>query len=686
MKKLYALGWTAAFAFMFSPMFGQYYYTKSMVNGNPGGLNEDQEFPVGGGLTGGWNEIHPGSTATPQWSTVETLPFAFNFNGSPVTQYKVSTSGVLTFDISATTPPTSSNLSLPSNLIPNNSVMVWGLAAPGANDKIVTKTFGTAPNRQHWVSFSSYDVPSANCWTYWAIVFDESTDVIHVVDQRNAGGAGCAAASFTVGIQVNLSNFEQVTGSPNVNIQSGNNPGPDDNIYYSFIPGTRPALDMASGAVMVPNVVSTINAPIGIQAVIGNYGSTTVTNLTLNYSINGGTPVSAPVTVNLATNEATLVAHSTGWTPSGTGNVEVKFWTSMPNGSTDGNPSNDTVKKSIMVVGMTAQRRPFMEVFSSSTCPPCAPANQTFKALMDQQPAGRFNVLKYQMSWPGAGDPYFTLEAQDRRTFYSVTSVPRMQIDGEWDQHAGQVTQAILDDFRARPAFLEIAAAYQITGQRVDMQMELIPLANLSGNLRLFVAIYEKVTTQNAKNNGETVFYDIFKKFMTSSQGDPLPALIEGDNVPMSFDYTFNGSFILPPSAQQPVNHATNHTVENFNNLAVVAWVQDMTTKEVLQSTNAYFGQLGVDEQALATEEVNEIRLFPNPANNFINLDMTTIGAEEVRYQVINMVGQVVAQGVFHEADEQIHTLSTEALSNGQYVIKLNGGGVDQRIRFQVTR
>ena len=32
--------------------------------------------------------------------------------------------------------------------------MVWGLQGTGSNDNIVTKTFGTAGGRQHWVFFA----------------------------------------------------------------------------------------------------------------------------------------------------------------------------------------------------------------------------------------------------------------------------------------------------------------------------------------------------------------------------------------------------------------------------------------------------------------------------------------------------------------------------------------------------
>ena len=157
----------------------QYYYLPFTSNPgqNPGNLNTDGEYPVGGGLPAGWTTIRT-SSATPAWSNLQTLPFAFNFNGAPVTDYKVSTTGILTFDVaSALAAPASASQALPSALIPDNSVCVWGLQGTGANDNVVTKTFGTAPNRQHWIFFSSYSIPGNTAgWTYWSIVLEETTN------------------------------------------------------------------------------------------------------------------------------------------------------------------------------------------------------------------------------------------------------------------------------------------------------------------------------------------------------------------------------------------------------------------------------------------------------------------------------------------------------------------------------
>ena len=60
--------------------------------GNPLGLNTDADAS-----TAGWTAIHAGTLSANAWSPAQTIPFAFQFYGSPVTQYKVSANGLLTF-------------------------------------------------------------------------------------------------------------------------------------------------------------------------------------------------------------------------------------------------------------------------------------------------------------------------------------------------------------------------------------------------------------------------------------------------------------------------------------------------------------------------------------------------------------------------------------------------------------
>jgi hypothetical protein len=63
-----------------------------LLEQNAGGLNADDDFP---GADASLPNIIGPSITTATWSAIQTLPFGLNFNGAPVTQYKVSSTGVV---------------------------------------------------------------------------------------------------------------------------------------------------------------------------------------------------------------------------------------------------------------------------------------------------------------------------------------------------------------------------------------------------------------------------------------------------------------------------------------------------------------------------------------------------------------------------------------------------------------
>jgi len=96
-------------------------------------------------------------------------------------------------------------------------------------------------------------------------------------------------------------------------------------------------------------------APFTMTAKFLNGGSNAITSATLNYRINGGTPVSGTVsTLNVASAATTTLTHPQAWTPTAVGTYTVDFWTTNPNGQADSDPSNDTVTKQVVVVNSIA--------------------------------------------------------------------------------------------------------------------------------------------------------------------------------------------------------------------------------------------------------------------------------------------------------------------------------------------
>ncbi|MBK9376823.1 MAG: hypothetical protein IPM86_00345 [Saprospiraceae bacterium] len=113
---------------MMNLVFAQYFQT-SWVNAgrNPGGINNDNEYPPGGGLPAGWSTIL-GNTAsyTRSYSSIQSIGFPFLFNNQPVSKFKVSSSGILTFDTATVLGLDTINQILPSTKVPDKSICMWG--------------------------------------------------------------------------------------------------------------------------------------------------------------------------------------------------------------------------------------------------------------------------------------------------------------------------------------------------------------------------------------------------------------------------------------------------------------------------------------------------------------------------------------------------------------------------------
>ena len=648
------------------------------IPGNPGGLNGDSEYPSGSGLDPSWTVILGPSQSTPIWSSTETIPFNFDFNGSPVTQYKVSSTGVLTFSTSVTAVPGAGNAAIPDPAIPDNSILVWGIEGSGSNDNICTKTFGTAGSQQHWIFFTSY---TAGSWSYWSIVLEEGSNKIYIVDQRHSSAAN---PLVTAGIQIDATTATMVSGSPQLSNVAGSSALPDDNHYYEFIYGSQSAIDASGIAVTTFPYLILANAPFTISGEITNLGSNAITSMDVNYSINGGAAVTQSLSnLTINTYDNYPFDHATTWNPTTAGTYDVAIWASNINGASDMDPSNDTINGVINVFTNFETRRPMLEVFTSSTCGPCVQGNINLANVLSNYP-DLYTLIKYQMSWPGNGDPYFTDEGYDRRVFYGVNSVPRLEIDGGYDSNPNGFTSQEFDDYAAIPSFTTLTANYSIGGQTVDVNISIDPLENMSSNnLSLHTGIFEYLTYNNASSNGEIEFANVMKKMLPNASGYVINPLQAGVQQTYDFSYTFQGNYTLPADANSPVNHMLEHTVEDFNNLGVAVWIQDDVTKEILQSTTASL-VLDVNEDLTS---LNKFMVFPNPSNDIATIAFMGIQGNDIDVKLVNLLGEVV----HHESFTSSSTLDNfnidvSSFSNGVYNVVITSNDKISTQQLQILR
>jgi hypothetical protein len=278
-----------------------------------------------------------------------------------------------------------------------------------------------------------------------------------------------------------------------------------------------------------------------------------------------------------------------------------------------------------------------------------------------------WTILKYQMSWPGSGDPYYTAEGGVRRTYYAVSGVPDMYIDGQSQYFPTNMVIGDLNTHKTTPAFVNLTATYSVGAPVVDVNVTIDPKINIAeSNLKLFVAVIENKTTKNTATNGETEFLYVMKKMLPDANGIAVSALTAGTPVTKFQHYAFKGNYRLPANALSPINHASENSVEEFTDLSVVVWLQNLTTKEIYQSSWATL-VAGVDENANGN---GIIGMFPNPASNDVFVRFNVMETKTCEISLINTLGQVVK------------TINKGELSFGDYTETINLDGLSSGIYF----
>ena len=247
------------------------------------------------------------------------------------------------------------------------------------------------------------------------------------------------------------------------------------------------------------------------------------------------------------------------------------------------------MKKKLLVIGIVlvsnyliaqtpVPKFPLYEMFTSSTCGPCAPANANLTPIfLDSNNDGEFAVVKYQMSWPGLGDPYFTNEGSARKNVYSVSSVPSLFVNAN-NYNPSSYSQSDMDANKSEITYMSIEAIHSIEpiSQQVHIQVEITAHQDYTDPIhRVYIMITESRTENNVGTNGETEFFDVMKKVLPTSTGDFIMGTLPMDTIlTYDIDYQFQGSYRLPVDANDAINHNNEHSVENFENLKVVVFVR----------------------------------------------------------------------------------------------------------------
>ena len=245
-------------------------------------------------------------------------------------------------------------------------------------------------------------------------------------------------------------------------------------------------------------------------------------------------------------------------------------------------------------------RTALAELFTGSGCGPCVAADLGFDGLLERYKRQDLVVLVYHMHIP-LPDPMTNQATMDRGKYYGVPGTPTPVVDGIRLQSAGgsrDMTKGFYDRVNPKieselesPAQAQIALTGSIAGDVVKANVVVDQIKTPSPDLRIQLALAEEEVRYTGENGIR--FHPMVVRSLGGKDAKGFDLAASG---PTTIEWTFDVKAMSDQLKKYLDDYEkAGHRGDTFtfldkkyqidhNNLSLVAFVQDMKTKTVLQT------------------------------------------------------------------------------------------------------
>jgi hypothetical protein len=245
----------------------------------------------------------------------------------------------------------------------------------------------------------------------------------------------------------------------------------------------------------------------------------------------------------------------------------------------------EVTKDSLIVVNMLLQEIPpsnvvLIEDFANVSCVPCVTSNKIIESLTNVTYGhSKLVAIKYPTNFPSPNDPFYlanTVDCNSRISYYNVFFAPTTVIDGierpiSTDSLSvmAAVDQRLTKEikFRMDVSITTVGSEYNITVTIKVLNGAGIDFSN--SVLQTVVTETDFNFTSPPGSNGETKFYDVMRVMLPSNAGQSLSGMSQTEEVVFQRQTSINPNWVI-------------------NNLHVVAFIQNNSTKEVYQTCSTF--------------------------------------------------------------------------------------------------
>ena len=238
------------------------------------------------------------------------------------------------------------------------------------------------------------------------------------------------------------------------------------------------------------------------------------------------------------------------------------------------------IQDSTMIVEDTLdiKQRVLLESFGNVSCAPCVDAARNLDSFYENENQDNFVILEYFANWPNPNDPFYLVAPQSvdaRVNYYQVMGLPDLRLNGV-NEVDPTIYENMVSTFQQAYAAQQSSIGISVESNFSDGELIIsVEVYSFEGSLaevdhRLFVAVIENEIhfDEPPGSNGLTDFNFVFRNFLYSEYGDP----IQSESNIKNFDYRINWSNW------------------NYNNSEIVAFIQDYSSKRIIQSSKKKLG------------------------------------------------------------------------------------------------
>lgn len=295
------------------------------------------------------------------------------------------------------------------------------------------------------------------------------------------------------------------------------------------------------------------------------------------------------------------------------------------------------MKKSTLLIGILAmgslafgqsQRLVLLEEFTQASCGPCASQNPAFNTLLAANTTKAISI-KYQTNWPGV-DPMNTQtqsEVGPRVTYYSVSGVPDVQMDGATvgSGAPSAITQTGINNEYAVPSPFTINVSHTFSPDYDSIFITAVLTASQNftsvGTLKGHVVMVEETIdfATPPGTNGETEFYNVMRKMYPNAAGTTLA-----------------GSWTTGQTQTLTFARPIPTYIYSKAQIGIVAFIQDDGNKSVKQAAYSVPQAIPVDigATAIAGIPLYQCATSFTPTVTIKNYGTNTLTSCDINYKI----------------------------------------------------